>query len=219
MQTHAQRPEFTHRLRSNNSERITNRNASNEIAQQIAEFERNGGSVKQIPAGISALMPGEIACGHGAEFMATPRKSQTAKKAAKERATLKKSYPNLVSLTEAANMLGISHNAARGWVKRGILKFTTQETESKREKYFDKSHIESVRAARSKLSDPNKSDLINLSQAAKILCVHPVTIGCWVKKGILTMDKIDPFNPHAKLLKTSDVLALKANLQQKEEQE
>lgn len=89
---------------------------SDKLAAQIAEFEKQGGSIKQIPTGVGAVSSGAVIVSEETHSMAVPRNSQRNAKT-----TTSSNNPNM-TLREAAQYLGKSHNFVLNRIAKGTLK-------------------------------------------------------------------------------------------------
>ena len=91
--------------------------SSADIAQQIAEFQRKGGAIKEIPQGVGNLGAGIVIVGEAPESMGTPR---PAKSARKTRANTADESP-FINLKDAAKALGITPSSITRKIQKGDL--------------------------------------------------------------------------------------------------
>lgn len=216
MQTQSAPIEFTRRFSCVNTSK-EQRIKSETIAQQIAEYEARGGKITPIAIGVSASAPGELFMSSDKESIATPRLCDAAKKATKKRnvaPTKAEKINGLMILGDAAKFMGVSTNTIGKWIEKQLIDVVTQTGGNSRAKYVRKSDLTALKKSFELDKNEKQKLLINMKQAAAILGVNPVTITKWVNKGLLKIDRLDLTGKRSKLIKTSDVLALKKSLEQ-----
>lgn len=216
MQTQSAPIEITRRFSCVNTSK-EQRVKSETIAQQVAEYEARGGKITPVAIGVSALVPGELFVSSDKESIATPRLCKAAKKATKQRSVTPakaQRINGLMILGDAAKFMGVSTNTIGKWIEKQLIEVVTQTGGNSRAKYVRKSDLTALKKSLELDKNEKQKTLINMKQAAAILGVNPVTITKWVNKGLLKIDRLDLTGKRSKLIKTSDVLALKESLEQ-----
>ena len=214
MQTYSTPSEFTRRFHCMNTS-DEQHVKSETIAQEVAEYQARGGKIHTIPMGVSALAPGELFVSTARESIATPRLCEAAKKAKVHRKvpTPKAAKINgLMILRDAAMFMGVSANTIGRWIEKGHLEVVSQTGGNSRAKYVRKKDLETVRKTLDEQQKANDKNFVSMTKAATILGVNPTTVTKWAAKGILKIDRVELTGKRSKLIKTTDVLALKETL-------
>lgn len=209
MHPHEKPAEFQRRFsrmdfRSSN----VNKSHSEQIAEQIAEFERKGGTINTIPTGFGAHQAGQVVVSDEPDGMALPRPNKKQKKTALKPRSKPVFEAGLICLSDAAKILGISANTAFYWAQQGKLK-VVHSAQNSRAKLVRESDVRALKKVMHEPKKPANAELINLKQAAAVLHVNPATTSLWAKKGILKAEYDPVIGKKEKFVKMADVLALK----------
>lgn len=115
MQTQKAPIEITRRFSCVSTTSHAKKITSDEIAQQVAEFEQRGGKISTIPTGINTLSYGQVVVSEEAHSMAIPRNSKKNK-----RTTTAPNSP-FITVIEAAELAGLGKSTIAHMIKKGKL--------------------------------------------------------------------------------------------------
>lgn len=105
MLLHAHKPEFEKRFDCENPSVTKEKITHEELENQINDFLKNGGTIKEIHNGIGALTHGAVVVGETPESMGTPRPRKSCN-----------NDHELLSITMAAKLV----NKSRSWMTRRV---------------------------------------------------------------------------------------------------